>query len=173
MWHDSCTPSTTHTLSLFMRDMTHSYVTWLIDLICNIHTLCLFIRDMTHSCGTWLIHMWHDSWTPSATHTHSLSYHVTWLIPMWHNSFLCDMTHAPHPQHTHFLSSRVTWFVHDMTHSCRYSGIFQIAPLFDIYNNTRPDFREHEDNSQHHFLEHITKTLPEYQFVFVCYIQRL
>jgi len=38
------------------RDMTHSYLTWLIHACRN-----LLIRDMTHSFVTSLIHMWHDS----------------------------------------------------------------------------------------------------------------
>ena len=55
---------------LLWRDMTNSYVTWLVDVICLIDMF-----DMTRShvndplmwhdafiCVTWLIHTWHDSW---------------------------------------------------------------------------------------------------------------
>jgi len=56
----------------------------------------IFIRDVTHWRVTWLIDTWHDSLTWDMTHCY-----VTWLIDMshvndvneWHDSLTCDMTH--------------------------------------------------------------------------------
>ena len=69
----------------FTRDMTYSYVTWLVQHV---------MRDMTRTpcrrqwlmedalCATWTIHMWHDSFIRDMTHSY-----VTWLFDM------CDMNH--------------------------------------------------------------------------------
>jgi len=55
------------------------------------------VRDVSHSYETWLIHMRHDSFTLDMTHSYE-----TWLIcsrydslfRMRQNSFICDMTHS-------------------------------------------------------------------------------
>jgi len=117
MWHDSCirdvmksphfvscTASWSRLREQVMTYMTHSNVTWLIQMWHD-----SFKCDMTHLNVTWLIQRWHDSFKGDMTHSN-----VTWLIHMWHDSFKCDMTH-----------SNVTWLIHmwcnsficDVTHS--------------------------------------------------------
>jgi len=46
-----------------------------------------FMRDMSHSYVTWGIHMWLDSFIGDMTHLY-----LTWLIFMRHDLFIWDMT---------------------------------------------------------------------------------
>ena len=81
--HLGClTNSTRH--ELWICNMTHSYVPWLIDM-CHDSPIC----NIAHSYVSWLIHL-------CIAHTY-----VPWLICMCHDSFICAMTH-----------SYVPWLIH-------------------------------------------------------------
>jgi len=126
--HDSCICTI---WLIHMREMTHSYVTWLIHMRHD-----SFIWDMTHSYVTWLIHMCnttlasvlYDSFicATQLLHLYDMT-HFMWDIRrsyVWHDSFICvtwlihicDMTHS-YVRHGSFIC--VTWLIHtcDMTHS--------------------------------------------------------
>jgi len=97
-------------MTLFSRDMSHSYVTWWhvtyvtrrdssschvrdmshMDMVMSIIWMTLFTRDMSHSYVTWLIHVKHDP----------LIYDRTYSF-MRHDSFIRDMT-----------DPYVTWLIH-------------------------------------------------------------
>jgi len=90
---------------LFICDMPHSYVTWLIHIWHAWFTLLIhtwhdsFICDMTHSYVTWLIHMWHDAFICDVTHSY-----VTWLIHIWHDQRIST------PAHSNRWNRKVSWF---------------------------------------------------------------
>jgi len=64
------------------------HVTWLVPMWRDV-----FLRDITHFCVTWLIYVtwfisvWHDPFLCGITY-------VAWLIHIWHDPFICDMTHS-------------------------------------------------------------------------------
>ena len=131
IWHDSIiydmTHSSIHTFirDLSLRDMSHSYVTWLIHIWhdCFAHSYLtwlnqiwpdVFIENTTQAHVTWLIHssihsfvtclyvtpcihIWHDCLVQS---------YLMWLNQMWHDVFIIDMT-----------QSYVTWRIH-IWHDC-------------------------------------------------------
>jgi len=109
--------------ALFDRtDMTHLYVTWLVDVTWLIDMCGMthsYVTVMTRSYVTWLIYVWHDSWI-----WHGWLICVAWLIHMWqtwpvrntwHDSSICDMTRGSD------MAGWYVWhdsFICDMTRGC-------------------------------------------------------
>ena len=124
-WHDSFVCDVTHSsrtmcdVTHSMRDMTHSYVTWLIRLVLCVTWLIL--------CVTWLIRMWRDSfvsfyvWRDSfyAWHdyneTHTQEMHLGFALLLCASRYMCDVTHSIRDM-THsyvtWLILYVTWLIH-------------------------------------------------------------
>jgi len=71
-------------------DMTHPYVTWLINVSRD-----AFMYDTTHSCVTWL-NMGHDLFICAMTHPCVTRLIHSWHDSFkWHKSFLCACICAP------------------------------------------------------------------------------
>jgi len=77
----------------FLRDMTRSYVTWIIP---TWHDL--FLCDVTYRYMTWLIPRWRESFRRDMTRSYVTwlipTWHDAWLIPTWRESLLLDMQHC-------------------------------------------------------------------------------
>jgi len=102
-----------YTINSFMRDMTHSRVTWLIHTGCR-WLRCVWMSHVTYECVTrwpdlfvlvtWLLHAWHDPLIYA-----SLFMHV------WMDSFMCEILDI---RHDSFLIHTVIYASLFMTHSC-------------------------------------------------------
>ena len=95
MWRDSCICDKTHVYVVWLRDVTHSYVSF----ICLIH-----IRGMTHVYVAWICDVSdpYDSFLCAKTHVRD-----AWLL---------HMAHAYVARLMHILHNSVMWVIH-MTHS--------------------------------------------------------
>jgi len=64
------------------REVTHSYVTWL---ICNVTHIC----NVSHSNATWLVHAWHDSFRKFDCSESRLQYAISilWTLSSCHELY--------------------------------------------------------------------------------------
>jgi len=103
---------------LFICDVTHEYVTWLMDMWRD-----SLISEVTHLfiCVVWIVHTWRDSLISDVTHGY-----VMWLMDRWRDSWICDVTHG-------YVTSLIYSYVCDMTYLMPST---LSLPHRDLYNVT-------------------------------------